>query len=152
MKKSDAVTVITQDTFKEKIWGLSAADLLGVGRATQRVLDSYCIKTIGDLAETDPDFLKQKLGKNGIVLWQYTNGNDHSRVTNADFVSPIKSVGHGITTVEDLEKSEQVWPVFLELTQEIRHKLRIHQTCADGVAIHIKDNMLFSKQWQRHIT
>lgn len=50
MKKPDAVTLIPKDTFKEKIWGLPAADLLGVGRATQRVLDSYCIRTIGDLA------------------------------------------------------------------------------------------------------
>ena len=33
MKKPDAVTVIPKDTFKEKIWGLPAADLLGVGRA-----------------------------------------------------------------------------------------------------------------------
>ena len=44
MKKPDAVTVIPKDTFREKIWGLPAADLLGVGRATQRVLDSYCIR------------------------------------------------------------------------------------------------------------
>ena len=43
MKKPDAVTVIPKDTFKEKIWGLPAADLLGVGRATQRVLDSYSL-------------------------------------------------------------------------------------------------------------
>ena len=42
MKKPDAVTVIPKDTFRDKIWGLPAADLLGVGRATQRVLDSYC--------------------------------------------------------------------------------------------------------------
>lgn len=65
MKKPDAVTVIPKDTFREKIWGLPAADLLGVGRATQRVLDSYCIRTIGDLAKTDPDFLNRRLGKNG---------------------------------------------------------------------------------------
>ena len=117
MKKPDAVTVIPKDSFQEKIWGLPAADLLGVGRATQRVLDSYCIRTIGDLAKTDPDFLNRRLGKNGIALWQYANGNDRSRVMNADFVSPVKSVGHGITTIEDLENDEQVWPVFLELTQ-----------------------------------
>lgn len=83
-----------------------------------------------------------------MALWQYANGNDHSLVHNADFVSPIKSVGHGITTVADLEENEQVWPVFLELTQDIGHKLRVHQKCADGVAIHIRDNTLFSKQWQ----
>ncbi|MBR5538507.1 MAG: DNA polymerase IV [Clostridia bacterium] len=148
MKKPDAITVIKKETFRDKIWGLPAADLLGVGRATQRVLDSYCIRTIGDLAKTDPDFLQRRLGKNGVALWQYANGNDHSLVHNADFVSPIKSVGHGITTVADLEENEQVWPVFLELTQDIGHKLRVHQKCADGVAIHIRDNTLFSKQWQ----
>jgi len=119
-----------------------------VGRATQRVLDSYCIRTIGDLAKTDPDFLNRRLGKNGIALWQYANGNDRSRVMNADFVSPVKSVGHGITTIEDLENDEQVWSVFLELTQDIGHKLRVHKKCADGVVIHIRDNTLFSKQWQ----
>lgn len=69
-------------------------------------------------------------------------------VWHADFVSPVKSVGHGITTIEDLENDEQVWPVFLELTQDIGHKLRVHKKCADGVAIHIRDNTLFSKQWQ----
>ena len=57
MKKPDAVTVIAKDTFREQIWKLPAADLLGVGRATQRVLDSYYIRTIGDLANTDPEFL-----------------------------------------------------------------------------------------------
>ena len=68
MKKPDAITVIEKDTFRDKIWGLPAADLLGVGRATQRVLDSYCIRTIGDLANTNPDFLKRRLGQPGVVL------------------------------------------------------------------------------------
>ena len=70
MKKPDAITVIEKDTFRDKIWGLPAADLLGVGRATQRVLDSYCIRTIGDLANTEPDFLKRRLGKNGVALYE----------------------------------------------------------------------------------
>ena len=151
MKKPDAVTVIPKDTFREKIWGLPAADLLGVGRATQRVLDSYCIRTIGDLANNDPEFLRRRLGKNGVVLWNYANGNDLSLVAKKDFVSPIKSVGHGITTVADLEKPEQVWPVFLELTQDIGHKLRVHGLSAEGVAIHIRDNTLNTRQWQTKI-
>ena len=151
MKKPDAVTVISKDTFREQIWKLPAADLLGVGRATQRVLDSYYIRTIGDLANTDPEFLRQRLGKNGVALWNYANGNDLSLVAKKDFVSPIKSVGHGITTVADLEKPEQVWPVFLELTQDIGHKLRVHGLSAEGVAIHIRDNTLDTRQWQTKI-
>ena len=146
MKKPDAVTVINEDSFRETIWGLPASDLLGVGRATKKVLDGYCINTIGDLARTDPNLLKYKLGKNGVDLWRFANGQDHSLVHKQDFVSPIKSVGHGITTVEDLETSEQVWPVLLELTQDIGHKLRVHQKSAEGVAIFVRDNTLQTKQ------
>lgn len=103
------------------------------------------------MANTDPEFLRQRLGKNGVALWNYANGNDLSLVAKKDFVSPIKSVGHGITTVADLEKPEQVWPVFLELTQDIGHKLRVHGLSAEGVAIHIRDNTLDTRQWQTKI-
>lgn len=148
MKKPDAITVIEKDTFKEKIWGLPASDLLGVGRATKKVLDKYAITTIGDLANADPNLLRSRLGKNGVALWNFANGLDCSAVAKTDFVSPVKSVGHGITTVADLENDEQVWPVILELTQDIGHKLRVHGLSAEGVALHIRDNTLYSKQWQ----
>ena len=85
------------------------------------------------------------------MLRQFANGLDCSTVAKTDFVSPVKSVGHGITTVADLENGEQVWPVILELTQEIGHKLRVHGLSAEGVALHIRDNTLYSKQWQTKI-
>lgn len=147
-KKPDAVTVFEKETFREKIWGLPASDLLGVGRATTRVLNNYCIRTIGDLANSDYDFIKRILGKNGVSLWLYANGRDNSTVKDIKFVSPVKSIGHGITTVLDLSNEEEVWRVFLELTQGNGHKLRVHQKVAKAVAIYVRDNTLFSKQWQ----
>ena len=148
MKKPDAVTEIAQESFRDTIWNLPASDLLGVGRATKKILDSYFIKTIGDLAKTAPDFLKRRFGKNGIVLWRFANGLDSSPVMKQDFVAPIKSVGHGITTVADLENNNEVWPVILELSQDIGHRLKKYQKVADGIAIHIRDNALVTKQWQ----
>ena len=147
-KQPDAVTVFEKETFREKIWSLPASDLLGVGRATTRVLNNYCIRTIGDLANSDYDFIKRILGKNGVSLWLYANGRDNSTVKDIKFVSPVKSIGHGITTVVDLSNEEEVWRVFLELTQGNGHKLRVHQKVAKAVAIYVRDNTLFSKQWQ----
>ena len=147
-KKPDAVTVFEKETFREKIWSLPASDLLGVGRAMTRVLNNYCIRTIGDLANSDYDFIKRILGKNGVSLWLYANGRDNSTVKDIKFVSPVKSIGHGITTVVDLSNEEEVWRVFLELTQGNGHKLRVHQKVAKAVAIYVRDNTLFSKQWQ----
>lgn len=41
--------------------------------------------------------------------------------------------------------------MFLELTQDIGHKLRVHGLSAEGVAIHIRDNTLCTRQWQTKI-
>lgn len=40
MKKPDAITVISKEDFKEKVWTLPASDLLFVGRATEKKLIS----------------------------------------------------------------------------------------------------------------
>ena len=66
----------------------------------------YGVHSIGDVAACDPVFLKGLLGVNGLGLWSYANGRDNSRVMHKDFVSPIKSVGHGITCVSDLENEQ----------------------------------------------
>ena len=151
MKKPDAITCIGKDDFREKIWGLPASDLLGVGRATDKVLSGYGIHTIGQLAETSEDFLKSRLGKNGLAIRRYANGLDDSPVMQSDYVFPVKSIGHGITTLQDLENSAEVWCVMLELVQEIGTKLRMHKKKAGGVAItirNVRENELFNKEWQ----
>src|SRR5699024_10963182 len=107
MKKPDAVTEIPRDTFQEKVWPLPASDLLYVGRATTAKFANYGINTIGDIAAADPMFLKRLLGVNGLQLWRYAVGKDDTPVMHKDFVSPIKSVGHGITCVADLLDDEE---------------------------------------------
>lgn len=77
-KKPDAVTVISKDNFRDIVWPLPCGDLLMVGRATAAKLNSYGIKTIGELANTDEKFLKTVLGKNGQTLRDYANGLDIS--------------------------------------------------------------------------
>ena len=151
MKKPDAVTVIPKDSFREVIWNLPASDLLGVGRSTDKFLSSYGIHTIGELANAYPDLIQRKLGKNGMMLLAFANGEDRSRVAPQDYEPPMKSVGHGITTVQDLENNAEVWNIILSLTQDIGHKLRVYNKNAAGVAIYIRyihDKQLGGKQWQ----
>ena len=151
MKKPDAVTVIPKESFREVIWDLPASDLLGVGRSTDKVLSSYGIHTIGELANAYPDLIQRKLGKNGMMLLAFANGEDRSRVAPQDYDPPMKSVGHGITTVQDLENNAEVWNIILALTQDIGHKLRVYNKNATGVAIYIRyiqDKQLGGKQWQ----
>lgn len=108
MKKPDAVTVISRANFQEKVWPLAVSELLYVGPATTRRLMSMNVMTIGDLAKADPELIRSRLGKNGVMLWRFANGADHSPVMPAEFVPPIKSVGHGTTYEKVKEQLRQV--------------------------------------------
>ena len=67
-KKPDAITRIEADNYKEIVYPLPVQDLLYVGPATQRKLNGYGIRTIGQLAETDPKVLAGWFGKVGYSL------------------------------------------------------------------------------------
>lgn len=151
MKKPDAITEITPENFREKVWPLPASDLLYVGRATTRKLADRSVYTIGDIAATNPEYLRSWFGVNGIALWTFASGNDTSRVMHKDFVSPVKSVGHGITCVTDLHDEDEVWKVMLELSQDIGHKLRLHGLMANGVQIFVRGNDLGYRQFQARL-
>ena len=148
MKKPDAVTEITRADFKDKVWPLAASELIYVGRATERKLSNYGIHTIGQLAAVPPDILQGWFGINGLKLWAYANGADKSRVMHKEFVSPMKSIGHGITCTADLENEEEVQRVLLELSQDVGHRLRVHSLSAQGVQIYVRGNDLLGSQYQ----
>ena len=148
MKKPDAVTVITREGFRDEIWGLPADAMMGVGRATARALTSYGIRTIGDLAAAPPDLIGRRLGKCGLACIANANGLDASSVMPSDYRPPVKSVGHGLTAREDLENDADVWRMILSLTQEIGRRLRVYGLYAGGVQIDVRNDLLFTRQWQ----
>ena len=148
MKKPDAITEISSDAFREKVWPLPCSDMIYCGPATTAKLARYGVRSIGNVAACDPVFLKGLLGVNGLGLWSYANGRDNSRVMHKDFVSPIKSVGHGITCVSDLENEEEVWKVIFALSQDIGHRLRLHNLATRTVQVHVRGNDLFGSQYQ----
>lgn len=145
----DEVYEITKDDFREKIWHLSATAIMGVGRSTGETLRRYGIRTIGELAECEPQWLRAVFGVVGDDLWRYANGLDNSRVMPDGYKEPIKSVGHGVTCSEDLLTDDEVWKVFLSLSQSISRQLKKNRLEATGVQIAVRDNQLIAKQFQR---
>ena len=148
MKKPDAITVIPKESFKEIVWDLPASDMLGIGRATEKKLSSVGIYTIGQIAQFPVDFFQRRLGKCGVDIWRFANGLDTSPVTVRDIEAPDKTVGHGMTAIQDLENPAEVWKFILELCQDIGHRLYVFNKKATGIAIAIRDKNLFTKQWQ----
>ena len=148
-KKPDAITVISKENFKDIAWSLPCGDLLFVGRSTSRRLNYYGINTIGDIANSDVEFLKRILGKNGETLWLFANGLDSSRVRHKDEIEDVKSVGNSTTTPRDLVDDMDVKTVFRVLCESVSSRLREQGLKGRTVTISVRDTELVSFTRQR---
>jgi len=147
-KKPDAVTVFSRENYKEKVWSLPVSELLYVGKATNREMLKYNIKTIGDLANADPKYLYLNFGKVGIMLSRFANGIDHSPVCTNDVRHIEKSIGNSQTMVRDLVNDEDVWVTFLMLSESVASRLRDNCLRCQTIQISLRDKNMFSCERQ----
>lgn len=150
-KKPDAVTVISQDNFRDIAWSLPCGDLLMVGRSTEAKLRSYGVNTIGDIANADVNMLKSLLGKNGEMLWCFANGQDSSPVKHKDEIRDIKSVGNSTTTPRDLVDNDEVKAVLRVLCESVSRRLREQGVKGRTITIYVRSNDLISFTRQRRV-
>ena len=148
-QKPDAITVITRANYQKIVWPQEVGDLLYVGPATKKKLLKYGIYTIGQLAETSPDFLVLQFGKMGAVLWRFANGLDDSPVKAFDEhyngnERILKSIGNSITTPRDLKDLQDVKLILYMLTESVAMRLRETGCYCLTVAIHVRNKELHS--------
>jgi len=124
MKKPDAVTALPPDRFREIIWDLPVEELLYVGPSTKRKLSQLGITTIGALARCDSAVLHSLLGKNGLTLKAYANGEDRSPVMSVDHRSVVKSVGNSTTPPHDLTSIDDARCIYYLLAESVATRLR----------------------------
>lgn len=147
MKKPDAVTVISRENFKEKVWPLPVSDLLFVGRKTVEKLNSSGVFTIGDVTQCDDFMLKRMLGKNGLDLKRYAEGLDNSPVYDRSGSEAPKSIGRSVTGAEDFLNNDDVWQTFITLAEDISRRLKKHRLYAGAIQVHTRNTDLKVKEF-----
>ena len=147
LKKPDAVTVISKENFKQKLWGLPIDLLLFVGKNTYERLNGIGVKTIGDITLCDDVTLKRILGKNGVEIKKYALGEDDSPVVPFTKESKPKSVGKSATYSKDFTENDEVWQAFLKFAENICCTLRENDLYASGVQVHIRTASLAVKEF-----
>ncbi|MBQ7202580.1 MAG: DNA polymerase IV [Eubacterium sp.] len=150
-KKPDAITRIGRDNYKDIAFPLPASDLLFVGRSTTKKLAYYGINTIGELANTDVDFLRKVFGKNGDTLHRFSNGLDDMPVMHKDQIRDVKSVGNSTTTPRDLVNDADVAAVYRVLCESVAERLREQGLKGRTVTISVRDTKLFSFTRQKKL-
>ena len=122
-EKPDKVHTLFSNEIEQKMWGLPVSELFGVGKATAEKLRRHYIMTIGELANSDLDYIRRIIGsKAGIQLHGYANGIDRSPV--APVRDEAKSYSNSTTTSEDVTSMYAARAILLALTDSTSARMR----------------------------
>ena len=127
-RKPDRVHTLYPEEIKTKMWPLPVSELFFVGKATAGKLLSMGLRTIGELAQAEPAWLKSMLKKQGEIIWGFANGIDFSPVLEKPEAN--KGYGNSTTTPYDVTDEKTAAQVLLALSETVGNRLR-----ADGVQI-----------------
>lgn len=135
-KKPNLVHTLFVHEIEAKMWPLPISSLLMCGRSSQEVLRKLGITTIGELARCDKNLLTYHLKSHGLLLWEYANGIDSSKVCTAP--SPAKGIGNSTTMSKDAVSIAEMKPILLSLSESVSQRLRAIQSNAGTITVEIK--------------
>jgi len=145
-EKPDKIHTLYKDEIPSKMWSLPVRDLLFLGRKTVPKLYNLKIRTIGDLANTDKEFLIKKFGKFGKQMWEFANGIDESEV----IYTPWKPKGIGMSTTlpVDVANLEKLEGILSNIVEQVCYRLRKQKMKGSVVSVQLrtKDFVNFSHQ------
>ncbi len=135
-KKPNLVHTLYVREIQEKLWPLPVSSLFMCGHSSAEALRKLGIRTIGDLARTDPGIVEAHLKSHGVTLWKYANGQDSSTVSTAK--ERAKGVGNSTTMSKDVVTREEAAPVLLSLAESVGRRLRHSHELAQSICVEIK--------------
>ena len=75
----------SEEDIKNKLWKIKPlSKMWSIGPRLEKRLNSIGIHTIGDLALTNKNILKDKFGIIGIELWEHANGIDNTKISEIE--------------------------------------------------------------------
>lgn len=149
-RKPDKVHTLWKSEIQRKMWPLSVSELFFVGRATARKLFSVVIRTIGELAQADPAYIKSILKKQGEIVWAFANGLDSSPVLKD--APANKGYGNSTTIPFDVTDAPTAKKVLLALSETVAARLRADGVQIGVIAVGIKDTDFSYRSHQRTLT
>lgn len=140
LKKPDRTLTLYRDEIPRKLWPMPVSELFFVGRATSKKLFNLGIKTIGQLAMTDPAILRSHMKKHGEVIYAYANGIDASVVQTRE--DPQKGYGNSTTLPYDITTYEAAFRILLALSETVGERVRADDKRVRTVAVSIRNSDL----------
>src|SRR3954463_3299464 len=122
---------------------LEVRKIPGVGKVTEKNLHDLGIKTVGDLAKLDDDFLEEKFGKWGLEMAGKSRGEDaggyfEAGVSYSEDEGDPKSISHEHTFSEDTRDAELLESTLARLSEMVARRLRDGGLRARNVSLKLR--------------
>jgi len=122
---------------------LEVRKIPGVGKVTEKNLHDLGIRTVGDLAKLDNDFLEEKFGKWGLAMAGKSHGQDaggyfEGGVSYSEDEDDPKSISHETTFSEDTRDPELLESTLAKLSEMVARRLRDHGLRARNVSLKLR--------------
>ncbi len=152
-KKPDAVSVVTRENYEKIVYPLPVTDLLYVGKSTAEVLGRYGLKTVGDVANADEEWLIKILGKRGRQLRICARGEENEPVKPLAEKDEVKSIGNSMTLPRDVTNRDEIERWLYALAESVSARLRdVDVGKANTVHIVVKNNRLEEVTYQKKVS
>ena len=144
--KPDKVHTLFSHEVKDKMWPLDVSELFMIGKASYKKLSNLGIRTIGDLANKDLNYLVSNFKSMGKMMWEYANGIDESLV-ESDYGNP-KSISNSVVLPYNYTNLDDIYKIIKELSFSVGKRLREKNLYSSNVSIWVKfhDFTSISKQ------
>jgi DNA polymerase-4 len=119
--KPDGLVEVATGGERDFLSPLPVGRLPGVGKKTEQALNGMGIKTIGQLAELPPDFVKSRLGVTGTAIHLCAKGIDNREV---EAVGEAKSISRETTFAEDTLDASFLRAILRYLCERVGAELR----------------------------
>ena len=148
-EKPDKVHTLFPEEIKVKMWPLPVWELYMAGQSSVETLQKLEIRSIGDLAQADPEILELHLKSHGRKLWEFANGIDNSEVITEKVEA--KGIGNSTTLSKDAVTEEEAKKVLLGLAESVGARLREAEQKAGMLSVEIKYYNFETASHQRQI-
>lgn len=149
-EKPDKVHTLFPEEIKAKMWPMPVWELYMAGHSSVETLQKLEIRTIGNLAQADPEILELHLKSHGRKLWEYANGIDNSEVITEK--TEAKGIGNSTTLSKDVATEEEARKVLLGLAESVGARLREAEQKAGMLSVEIKYYNFETASHQRQLT
>ena len=149
LDKPNGLTILTHADMASRIWPLPAKRINGIGPKASAKLEALGIRTIGELAAADPQWLAGQFGSNyGAWLHQAAHGRDERPVVTH---SEPKSISRETTFERDLHAREDrasLSAIFTRLCRQLAEDLhrKGYQAKTIGVKLRYDDFRIVTRE------